>query len=490
MKIKDEALGLKEKIKEKTRRPSKPLRFKLTRSFIIYTAFLIGLLWLLQALLLDQYYEYSMMRKSSAAISAVSTAYSSGESLDVEAFCDRISQVSRENDIYFYVEAEDGSFYIASTDTRVQGRISQNYGSLISDARKSLMNGGDSLSFSVTAENGAKILVHARRVESSFRDPVYLYAITPLSPLGPAVSILRSQLFLVSAVAIALGIIIARWTSKRLATPVINMEKKAGELVKGNYDVVFEGGDYQEIDDLAATLTHTAENLARTDELQKDLLANISHDLRTPLTMIKSYSEMIRDISGDNKEKRDEHLGVIIDETDRLADLVNDILSISKLQSGAMEFEMAPFDIQKAAESVLATYRVLEQEGFEFSFRPVPGTVTVTGDERKIQQVIGNLISNAVRYSGDEKKVAVVFSLEDNAVRCSIADKGIGIAEEDLDSIWNRYQKASRQGYRSKQGTGLGLSIVKEILERHGARYGVESSPGEGSIFWFSMDMS
>ena len=216
-------------------------------------------------------------------------------------------------------------------------------------------------------------------------------------------------------------------------------------------------------------------------------VTNISHDLRTPLTMIKSYAELIRDISGDDPVRRDEHLAVIIQETDRLDDLVGDILLLSKMQAGVLEMEMEDFDIQDAAESVFSTYLVMEQEGFALHFNRLPGTVAVHGDRRKIQQVISNLVSNAIRYSKDVKDVTLQFDRSAGSVTCAVIDRGIGIEAADLDKIWNRYQKASRQGTRSAQGTGLGLSIASEILEKHGAEYGVRSTPGEGSCFWFSL---
>jgi signal transduction histidine kinase len=308
--------------------------------------------------------------------------------------------------------------------------------------------------------------------------------------MGPAVGILRSQLLIVTAIALIVGIVVARYTAKRLARPISDIEKKARELAKGNYDVSFEGGDYKEVSDLAETLNQAAADLKASDALQKDLIANVAHDLRTPLTMIKSYAELIRDISGDDPKKREEHLEVIINETDRLDELVGDILTLSKMQAGVMEMEMTDFDIQEAGESVLSTYKVMENEGFTISFRPVPGPVMVHGDRHRIQQVIANLLSNAVRYSKDRKDVVLSFSRSGGRIVCSVEDKGIGIAEEDLEKIWNRYQKASKQGARSTQGTGLGLSIASEILQKHDAEYGVESKPGEGSRFWFSLPVN
>ena len=151
---------------------------------------------------------------------------------------------------------------------------------------------------------------------------------------------------------------------------------------------------------------------------------------------------------------------------------------------------MQPVDLQKTAESILSTYRVLEeQEGFSIRLQGLPQPVLVNADVHRMEQVLSNLISNAVRYSGDVKDVEVVFLQNKKRLRCEVRDKGIGIAPEDIPNIWNRYERASSRGSRSKQGTGLGLSITKEILERHGAKYGVESKVGEGSTFWFELPL-
>ncbi len=224
--------------------------------------------------------------------------------------------------------------------------------------------------------------------------------------------------------------------------------------------------------------------------LQKDLIANVSHDLRTPLTMIKSYAELIRDIYGENEQKRNESLGVIIEETDRLSDLVSDLLTLSKLQSGSDSLDKQVFDLVKSAENIFKVYKVLENDGYRLELEKPEGELLVNGDERRLQQVISNLISNAVRYSDEVKDISVKLERTGGRVRCSVNDCGIGIDEEDLKTIWNRYQKASRQGARGhKGGTGLGLSIAKEILELHGAKYGVSSTPGVGSCFWFELPL-
>ena len=157
------------------------------------------------------------------------------------------------------------------------------------------------------------------------------------------------------------------------------------------------------------------------------------------------------------------------------------------MQSGIEEFDMKEFDIRQAAEDIFQTYKIVESEGFEMDFENIYADTIICGDEGKIKQVISNLVANAIKYSDDTKYVRLYFEDKNDSIRLCVEDKGVGIAEDQLDKIWNRYQRASKRGSRSKDSTGLGLSICSEILKRHGAEYGVESTLGEGSTFWFEI---
>lgn len=251
---------------------------------------------------------------------------------------------------------------------------------------------------------------------------------------------------------------------------------------------MFKGGHYTEINNLADTLTRASIELEKSDMLQKDLIANVSHDLRTPLTMIKSYAEMIKDISGNNPQKRDEHLQVIIDEADRLNGLVNDLLTISRMQSGKMTLHRHDFNITEAAQMILNTYRIMEEEeGYTFQLN-APANFIVNGDEDKIKQVISNLFTNAIKFCGEDKTVVITLKKRGRFVVCRVEDHGVGIAAEELDHVWDRYYKASSNMVRATEGSGLGLSIVKEILTLHKVNYGVESTLGSGTTFWFELN--
>jgi signal transduction histidine kinase len=273
--------------------------------------------------------------------------------------------------------------------------------------------------------------------------------------------------------------------SKSIAKPIYTITKSATRLAKGEYDIKFDGGNYLECNELADTLTYASKQISKVDQQQRDLIANVSHDLRTPLTMIKAYAEMIRDLSGNNPVKREEHLNIIIEETDRLSLLVNDMLDLSKLENGGISLNAVKFDIKTRLAEIIERYKgISEKMGYHITFTP-DEEAFVECDIVKIEQVIYNLINNAVNYTGDDKNVYVRQINEGDWVKITVTDTGQGIAEEDLKLIFNKYYRAKMR--REKIGTGLGLSIVKAVLNKHQFPYGVQSKLGEGTTFWFKI---
>ena len=307
---------------------------------------------------------------------------------------------------------------------------------------------------------------------------------TKLVPVGAVTKALRNQFFWIMVMTVILAVIFAAYVAKRVSTPIASLNKAAKELAKGNYKTKFNGEGYVEIEELSQSLNYAAEELGKLDSYQKELIANVSHDLRTPLTLITGYSEMMRDIPD---EVTLENLQVIIDEAKRLTSLVNDILSLTKMQSGADNFIMDNFCITDVVgEIIFRNNKLLESLGCQIIFEH-DDNIIVRGDEEKIEKVIYNFISNAINYAGDDKTVIVKQCVKGDVVRISVIDHGIGIKESDIKNVWNRYYKNTTAHRRASVGSGLGLSIVKTILDNHGLQYGVISEEGKGSEFWFEM---
>ena len=307
-----------------------------------------------------------------------------------------------------------------------------------------------------------------------------------LSPVAATVKTLNAQFLWIGIILLLLTISLTGIVSRLITKPIIKMNSAAQMLALGRYDTNFEGKGYREIHELSQTLNYASTELARTDRFQKELISNVSHDLRTPLTMIKGYAEVIRDIPDENSP---ENIQVIIDETERLAGLVNDMLDVSKLQAGTRTPQMQIFSLTHAVSDIMQRYEKLtEQNGYTIDFIS-DEEAFVYADSVMIMQVVYNLINNAINYTGEDKSVTVRQLINESKVRISVTDTGEGISKEDLPLIWDRYYKVDKVHKRATVGTGLGLSIAREVLNLHNAQFGVISKQGVGSTFWFELDL-
>lgn len=333
-----------------------------------------------------------------------------------------------------------------------------------------------------------------RLVNEDYNAEAYLYEIKvgdgavflyrTLEDVSKANVLLKNQLIYLTIIAIIFACMIAYFLSKKLTSSLQDVTKKARKLGSG-VPVDFPTYDILEVNELSSVLTSAQSEMLKTDELRRDLLANVSHDLKTPLTMIKAYAEMVRDISYKDDKKREEHLNIIIDETDRLNILVNDLLELSKLQANAEVINLETFDLILEINSILKRYEIIkETENYHFILQ-APKKALVVADRKKINQVIYNLINNAINYTGDDKTVSITIKKTRDSYGVFIKDSGKGIEESELPFIWDKYYKNDKNHKRNVVSSGIGLSIVKSILVSHNFKYGVESKINSGTTFYF-----
>lgn len=318
-------------------------------------------------------------------------------------------------------------------------------------------------------------------------DNGYVFLFTMLSNVNKNYNLVKNQLIYITVVVIILAVIISLFLAKVFSDPIMEITEKSKVLANGNFNVEFEKNGIKEIDELADTLNYLKSEVSKTDQYRRDLMANVSHDLKTPLTMIKAYAEMVRDITYKDKQKREENLNVIIEETDRLNTLVGDILTLSKLQANSDTLEIETLDLSVEIESILKRYDYLkETEGYEIEV-DIPQQVIIRADKNKINQVIYNLVNNALNYTGDDKKVKIKITEDKKEYLIEVIDTGKGIEKDKIEHIWDKYYKNEKNHKRNVVGTGLGLSIVKEILENHDFTYGVKSVKNKGTTFYFKI---
>ena len=316
---------------------------------------------------------------------------------------------------------------------------------------------------------------------------VFIYS--NLQHMSSFINLMKNQMWYFIALIIIVSIIVSIYLANKLTKPIREITQNAKKLGDRNYNIIFPKNGIEEIDSLSQTLEEVQKELNKNDELKIDLMANVSHDLKTPLTMIKAYAEMIRDISYKDKKQMDEHLNVIMEESDRLTLLVNDILELSKTQSEVNMYNYEEYDLIKEIKKVIKRYKLMEElNNYQFILE-LPKKAIVKADKNKINQVIYNLLNNAINYTGDDKIVKIKVTKDDKSYLVEIIDTGKGIKKEEIPLIWDKYYKNEKKHKRNVISTGLGLSIVKEILSKHNFEYGVTSKINKGSTFYFRINL-
>ena len=308
---------------------------------------------------------------------------------------------------------------------------------------------------------------------------------TGMAQITTAAEVLRSILWPVALILLVLDLLFAMLFSRWFTRPVQQLSSGAKEIAAGNYDIQLPVVHHDEIGQLAEDFNHMAAEVKRSAQLEKDILANVSHDLRSPLTLIKGYAETVRDLTGSDDAKRTEQCNIIVDETDRLSTLVNSVMELSKVQSGAEKPNLVDFDMSELCFEVAGRYDALCDKNHWKLDLQADDACPVSADPAMMERVLHNLLGNAFHHIGADGVVVLRAVPQEKGCRIEIEDHGPGIPPEDLPYIFDRYYRARQDSGRT--GTGLGLSITKAILQQHGFAFGVNSAVGKGSTFWFEM---
>ena len=451
-------------------------------SFVVFALFMLFVLWGLANFFLSTYYEKARSDEVINAASVLETQFRQ----DRDDFPAYAIQTASANGIYIRLDTPKESIVLDGTRAvSEEENFSEDVKRISSVLFESSSNSVSEIRND--ASQSQPKLLYASRIRA-FGEENYLYIVAPLNPDPATIRILRNMLLYISIIVLIVSTVLAFMLSRRITLPIENLTRAATELSTGNYNVKFDGSTFTETRELAKALNKASYEMEKTDFYQREIIANVSHDLKTPLTMIRSYAEKIMDISGDDSKKRNADLTVIINETERLNKLVGDILSVSNLQSNNIELHMETFDITEAARDVFESFKVLSSsEGFKIQFHPCKACFVV-GDRTRIMQVMSNFLDNAVKYSGDDKFIEIKLVRSGKKVGFHCIDHGIGIPSDEIAHVWDKYYRTSANHERSIEGTGLGLAIVKGILNLHNAKFGVDSREGKGSDFWFELD--
>jgi signal transduction histidine kinase len=313
----------------------------------------------------------------------------------------------------------------------------------------------------------------------------YLFAVFSMADLDGASQMMRQQLRFITILLVGLSVLLAIFLSGKMSRPIRAVTAAARDLASGKYDVRLPVQSKDEIGQLTEALNDLGVELGRTENLRHELIANVSHELRSPLTVIQGYAETIRDVTWPDASKRTEQLNIIADESSRLTRVVKDILDYSRLQAGMERLERISFPLYPVFEQLVKQFEIEAGQHYVSIQMHCP-SVTVTFDRDRLDQVMHNLLHNAINHAKPNSVIDITASQPDVSGVCRIAvqNQGNPIPPESLPQIWDRYYRADQMDNGRPLGTGLGLAIVKSILDRHAVQYGVLSE-NEQTTFWF-----
>ena len=479
------------------KRKAKTFQQKLLGYFMFFTAVIFAFLWLLQTVFLQRFYNGMIIKNTVAAAGKIASQS------ETSGITEYIDELSRDNSVLVFVTDTGGDILYSSDEYKKGHKIrNSELNGINADLRgergryRELPENYDEFLRVLDASDSGEaelqtgdMYVYGRYISFySCDSKAVLYIGTTLNAVGSAARIIRVQLLWVTLLSVVIGFVLAWFMSRSFSRPVAQLNEKAHKLGEKDSDTAFREGFCSELDELNATLDNTAEKLKKSQDFQNELLANVSHDLRTPLTMIKGYAEMIRDISREDEKQCAEDVAVIVEETDRLTALVNEILEYSELQMTDMELAMSDIDLGGTADSVADSFEKLySKDGFAFE-RNIAENIHIKGNLSRLQRAVYNLIDNAVRHAGADKWIGITLKAENETAVIEISDHGEGIAAEELERIWDKYYtKRQRQG---RGVSGLGLAIVKQTVTLHNGRCEAESEKGKGSTFRILLGIS
>lgn len=333
---------------------------------------------------------------------------------------------------------------------------------------------------------------------------------TPLSSIGESVRLSNRFLMQVGCIVMVLGAVVIYLVARRITRPISELSHLSEQMSQLNFETRYEAGgnEIEEIGILGNSMNTLSERLKETigelksannqlqkdieektkiDEMRKEFIANVSHELKTPIALIQGYAEGLQEGMGEDKESRDYYCDVIVDEANKMNKMVKQLLTLSSLESGNDRIIMERFELIELIRGVVnAAQIMLQQNGVTLEFKETE-PIYVWADEFKIEEVVTNYLSNAIHHAANEKKIIIRAEQNEETVRVSVFNTGMPIPEEALPNLWTKFYKVDKARTRAYGGTGIGLSIVKAVMDAHHQRCGVENWEN-GVEFWFTLD--
>lgn len=433
---------------------------KLMIGFLSMALLAVALVWLIQAVFLSDSYLNQRVATIEATLSEV----------DSFASTDFASLESSLNISLLAVDADGATVYQSDT-LPMRGLILKNIPEMIDSV-------GDGIQYLQNDSAETRYALVSLQVSDG-----YLFAVFSMIDVTEASRVLLEQLWIITAVLISAALLLSVFLSRLFSRPILRVTKAAHEMADGRYDIDLPVTTKDEIGELTNTLNELGVELGKAENLRKELIANVSHELRAPLAIIQGFAETVRDITWPDEKKRTEQLTMIAEEATRLSGLVTDILDYSKLESGTEGIAPTDFESGQTLNEMIGRFEI-EAGKKDVALELTCTDGTIRFDRGKFIQVMSNLLGNAVQHAPKRSVVRVRCEAAGSALKIFVENAGKPIPPEEIGKIWDRYHRAPQSGRAGSLGTGLGLAIVKSILTQHGVNYGV-SSDATKTAFWF-----
>ena len=327
-------------------------------------------------------------------------------------------------------------------------------------------------------------------ITSNYKVRGYVVIHYPMNSITASCNSLLNISYLMLIILFLLSLIILIFFTEMVYLPLRKITEATEQYAAGNMHYEFQIDSEDEIGYLGATISYMASAIARSEDDQKKFVANVSHDFRSPLTSIKGYLEAMLD-GTIPPELHEKYLTIVLNETERLTKLTNSLLTLNNLNTKGMMLDKSTFDINKVIRNIAASFEgTCKQKTIAIELILTGDELFVNADIGKIQQVLYNLLDNAIKFSHSDSIIKIETTEKHNKVFVSVKDSGIGIPKDDLKLIWDRFYKSDLSRGKDKKGTGLGLSITKEIILAHKENINVISTEGVGTEFIFSLPVA
>ena len=487
------------------------IKTQLAVSFISLMALILGANFLINNFFLEKYYIY---QKERALIDIYEQLDEIGDASEFKSseFDDEFQQISGTNNVEMTILSpeEDGSFVAVyqSRDNRImRGRVEGYlFGFSMENDHQEVLVSTDNYTIQQCEDSFEKI--EYLEAWGKLSSGCYFLMRIPIQSIKDNVKI--SNRFV--AYTLLLGILVAVamiwWMSKKITEPLSELTALSRRMANLEFDAKYVSGGKNEIGQLGENFNHMSETLEKTiselktannelqtdlnqkiqiDEMRKEFLSNVSHELKTPLALIQGYAEGLKECINDDAESRDFYCDVIMDESDKMNQMVKKLLTLNQLEFGNDTVEMTRFDITELITGVIQSASIMAaQKKVDIQFYK-DGPVYVWGDEFKVEEVITNYLTNAMNHADGQRRIEIRFSYHDGLVRTSVFNTGEPIPEEDLEKIWVKFYKVDKARTREYGGSGIGLSIVKAVMDSFHQKCGVINHEN-GVEFWMELE--